>query len=681
MNKWFLTQTESMGENMKLKQKIAASAALLFAALPVLTSAAPMAQAEAPAVYFNEMDTSVNGGEPIRGVDISSVLAIEEAGVVFYNEYGNRQDIFRTLSEYGVNYIRVRVWNAPCDSAGNSYGGGNCDVETAAEIGRRAAQYGMKLLVDFHYSDFWSDPGKQTVPKAWQSYTHEQKQQAIYQFTADSLRKISDAGADIGMVQVGNETNCFFCGETDMYKICELFASGCRAVREFDRDVLIALHFANPASGYYDWYAQVLNECNVDYDVFATSYYPYWHGTTENLTNVLRTIGNTYNKYVMVAETAYPYTSEDGDTFGNAVSESSTDAEFRYDISVDGQAQCLSDVFQAVANVGQKGIGAFYWEPAWLGVPDLSWEEQHALWEQYGSGWATAYAGEFDESATAAGGSSYDNQALFDFDGRPLDSLSVFRQVYPQNEVSHDPIGAQLPEGSYRIRNVNSGLYLTVADGEEAAGSNVVQYEADGAAPYNTWHLRSSGDGYYRMYSDLGDGNTYLLDLDYGKADNQTNIGIYTNTDSAAQEFMLIENDDGSYYIVTKVTGGKSAIELVNAETQNGANVQQFEINGHDCQKWILEPVEDYYCTGDLDGNDRIDAFDLAYMKKLLLDARHHMAADLNRDEAVSMVDMLALQRYLFGEPSFQPHRGGTPHNTIFPHVNKSQRPQNQEEQ
>ena len=345
-----------------------------------LTKFSPVS-AENDAVYFSQFDMNVNDGEPIRGVDISSILAVENAGVTYCNEYGRKQDIFRTLSEHGVNYIRVRVWNEPYDSKGNNYGGGNCDLYTAAEIGRRAAKYGMKLLVDIQYSDFWADPEKQTRPKYWIQHDHETLKGEIYKYTSWVLETISEAGGNIGMVQVGNETNCFFCGETDMYKICDLFASGDQAIRDFDRSVLIAHHFANPSTGYYAWYAQVMDECNLDYDVFATSYYPYWHGTTKNLTNVLKEIADTYNKYVMVAETAYPYTSEDGDTFGNAVSEDSDSAVFRYDISVDGQAQCLKDVFQAVANVGKKGIGVFYWEPAWLGVNGISWEEQSSLWK------------------------------------------------------------------------------------------------------------------------------------------------------------------------------------------------------------------------------------------------------------------------------------------------------------
>lgn len=389
----------------------------------------------ASSVTFNDFDLSVNGGEPIRGVDVSSVLSLEKAGVKFYNEQGSEQDIFRTLSDNGVNYIRVRVWNEPWDSNGNGYGAGNCDLHTAAEIGRRAAAYGMKLLVDIQYSDFWADPGKQTRPKYWAKHDHNTLKGEIYKYTKWVLETVREGGGDIGMVQVGNETNCFFCGEKDMYKICDLFASGNKAVRDFDPDILIAHHFANPnKTDYYQWYAQVMNECGLDYDVFATSYYPYWHGTLSNLTGVLKSIGDKYNKYVMVAETAYPYTNDDGDNFNNAVNQWSENVTLNYPISVEGQTQCLTDVFKAVADTGRHGIGVFYWEPAWLGVPDISYQQQAELWTKFGSGWATDYAKEYDKDVDKAGGSSYDNQALFDFHGKPLDSLRVFGNIYPRNE-------------------------------------------------------------------------------------------------------------------------------------------------------------------------------------------------------------------------------------------------------
>lgn len=264
------------------------TSAALFAAGAIGTAPVRADSAELRSVTFTDFDTSVNGGEPIRGVDISSIISIENAGVRFYDENGREQDIFRTLAENGVNYIRVRVWNDPYDSSGNSYGGGNNDVYTAGLIGARAAKYNMKLLVDIQYSDFWADPEKQTRPKYWAEHDTDTLSGEIYKWTEWVLRSVTEAGGDIGMVQVGNETNCFFCGEDDMYTVCKLFASGEKAVRDFDKDILIAHHFADPSTGYYDWYAQVMNECGLDYDVFATSYYPYWHGTTDDLTSVLK---------------------------------------------------------------------------------------------------------------------------------------------------------------------------------------------------------------------------------------------------------------------------------------------------------------------------------------------------------------------------------------------------------
>ena len=170
----------------------------------------PLVSAENDTVYFSQFDMNVNGGEPIRGVDISSILAVENAGVTFCNEYGRKQDIFRTLSEHGVNYIRVRVWNEPYDSRGNSYGGGNCDLYTAAEIGRRAAKYGMKLLVDIQYSDFWADPEKQTRPKYWIQHDHETLKGEIYKYTAWVLKPFLKPVEILAWFRWGMKPTAFF---------------------------------------------------------------------------------------------------------------------------------------------------------------------------------------------------------------------------------------------------------------------------------------------------------------------------------------------------------------------------------------------------------------------------------------------------------------------------------------
>ncbi|MEW9053473.1 MAG: glycosyl hydrolase 53 family protein [Neobacillus sp.] len=368
----------------------------------------------------------------IKGVDISSIISLENSGVKFKNEAGAEQDIFKTVADSGVNYIRVRVWNDPFDTSGNGYGGGNNDLETAIEIGKRATKYGMKLLVDFHYSDFWADPAKQQAPKAWENMSFEAKKTALYNYTKDSLEAMQAAGIDIGMVQVGNETNGGLAGEKDWTKMSALFNEGSKAIRAVDPDILIALHFTNPeTSGRYASVAKTLSENGVDYDVFASSYYPFWHGTLANLTSVLKNVAKTYGKKVMVVETSYTYTAEDGDGHGNTAPKDSGQT-LNYPITVQGQATAVRDVIEAVVNIGEAGIGVFYWEPAWLPVgPATQLQQNKTLWEKYGSGWATSYASEYDPHDAGAwyGGSAVDNQALFDFNGNPLPSLNVFKYV------------------------------------------------------------------------------------------------------------------------------------------------------------------------------------------------------------------------------------------------------------
>ena len=374
----------------------------------------------------------------ILGMDASCVPALEKSGVRYYDHEGQEKDVYRILSENGINYIRVRIWNDPFDGAGNGYGGGNCDIHNAVTIGKRATENGMKLLVDFHYSDFWADPAKQMVPKAWASLDFDGKCDALYAFTKESLQLLKAAGVDIGMVQIGNETNGSLCGETEWAKICRLISAGAAAVRESCPETKVAVHFANPEkSGTYENYAKQLETYQVDYDVFASSYYPFWHGSMENLSNLLSEIARTYGKEVMVAETSYAYTAEDTDFSHNTVGAGSeVDG---YSFTVQGQADLVRDVIDLLANKTEKGIGVFYWEGTWISAGGKAYAENAALWEKYGSGWASSYAGAYDpdDAGKWYGGCAVDNQALFDAKGRALESLKVFALVRQGN----DPAG------------------------------------------------------------------------------------------------------------------------------------------------------------------------------------------------------------------------------------------------
>jgi len=367
-----------------------------------------------------------------RGMDASAVLALENSGVKYYNFDGEEQDVFMTLAQAGVNYIRLRVWNDPYDENGNGYGGGNNDVATAIALGQRATKYGMKVCIDFHYSDFWADPKKQFVPKAWEGMDIEEKSDALYNFTLESLTQLLDAGVDVGMVQIGNEINNGMSGETDVANVRKLLTAGSKAVREAaansGKEILVAIHYTNiDDMKKLDTLLTGLQVKEIDYDIVGLSFYPYWHGTIEDLKNAIIHIRDTYGKKVYVAENAYCYTAEDGDGSANSV-EGTDDLAEGYSASVQGQANEVRDVCAAASEAGAEGV--FYWEGTWIPVGPAD-ADNSDLWEKYGSGWASSYASGYDpkDAGQYYGGCSWDNQAMFDFTGHPLASLNVFKYL------------------------------------------------------------------------------------------------------------------------------------------------------------------------------------------------------------------------------------------------------------
>ena len=494
----------------------------------------------------------------ITGVDVSSYISEIESGVVYYDWDGNaldKQGFFNLLADSGVNWIRVRVWNNPYDADGNGYGGGDNDLDKAIEIGKLATNAGMKVLVDFHYSDFWADPAKQKAPKAWSSMSLTEKETALYNYTYDSLTAIKAAGVDVGMVQVGNETNNGMCGETDMTSKCALYNKGSEAVRTVDANILIALHFTNPENaGSYASIAEKLAANNVDYDVFASSYYTYWHGTMSNLTSVLKNIADTYGKKVMVAETSYAYTMQDGDGHENTIKNSATDLVSGYSATVQGQTNVVRDVIQAVADIGSAGIGMFYWEPAWIPVK-YAYENgkvsqdilasNKTIWESKGSGWASGYAVEYDpdDAGVWYGGSAWDNQAMFDFAGKPLASLNVYKCVRTgaKTTVKVDSAEALNVE-------INAGDALTLPD-------RVIIYYNDGTAGEGnvTWDTNGTD------VSTLEEG-TYVF---YGTIQG-CDIKAVLNVNVKAHNYVVNPSFEDSDRSMWAITGDADATDYQN---------------------------------------------------------------------------------------------------------------------
>jgi len=598
----------------------------------------PEGKIEGSSLYVNKVENLSE--DFIMGMDASCVPALEASGVKYYNYNGEEQDVFQTLAEAGVNYIRVRVWNDPYDADGNGYGGGNCDIENCIAIGKRATKYGMKLLVNFHYSDFWADPAKQMAPKAWKDLELEEKTEALYQYTKECLEKLKDAGVDVGMVQIGNETNGKMCGETNWMNMHPLMSAGSKAVREVFPEALVAVHFANPekVTNYAD-YAWKLMSYGVDYDVLASSYYPFWHGTLENLTQVLTDINQKYGKKVMVMETSYTYTSEDTDFNGNTIAGNDGSVVMNYPCTVQGQATCVRDVIETVANI-PGGIGVCYWEGTWITVGQNSWEENSAKWEQFGSGWASSFAGDYDpdDAGKWYGGCAVDNQALFDADGHPLESLRIFNLARYGNEVEPkadaledvqmlcdvgkpivmpETVNAVLTDGSKTPVSVTWNV--TAAELDAMANGGAAKYTVTGTAegaPVNAYLTVIEFNYLQNDSFEMGDLTGWTL-TELGKADelhvedkvtDSLTGKFHMHFWSAAQnsvEFSLeqaVENlSSGKYKFSISIMGGDAGETEVYAYVKiNGQIVSTapMSINGY--QNWSTGTITGIeYTEGD----------------------------------------------------------------------------------
>ncbi len=365
----------------------------------------------------------------MKGADISTIKEVESLGGRFY-DHGIEKDVFVILKSYGFNVIRLRLWNDPYTEDGKPYGAGCNDLPTTIELSRRALSHGMEVLLDIQYSDFWADPGKQRVPKAWRGMDASRLEEAVYTYTRDTLLAMRQAGAFPTLIQVGNElTNGMLwpLGKLPAYdNLTRFINAGIHGVREVDRDMPIILHLDNGGNNamYRDWFDHYL-ERGEDFQIIGLSYYPFWHGSLEDLQHNMNDLAVRYGKELMVVEVSMGFTMEDYAVYeklgpherkGYATRPELVE-KVPFPMSREGQCEFMKAFLQVIEQVpAHKGRGFFYWEPAWLPVA--------------GSGWATKDALQYIEEE-GPGGNEWANQALFDYEGNVLPALEIIRDYRP----------------------------------------------------------------------------------------------------------------------------------------------------------------------------------------------------------------------------------------------------------
>jgi len=352
------------------------------------------------------------------GADLSYVNQVLDYNGVF-QDGGTVVSPYKIFKDHGANLVRLRLWHNPVwtkevygDDGTQLYNDFN-DVEKAIEL---AKQQGLQVLLDFHYSDTWADPGNQKIPVAWLDIKNiTDLKDSVYNYTFKVLNNLKSKSLLPEFVQIGNETNCglLYTDAPTGFPTCNgcngqwtnlrsVIKAGIDAVRDVAADdIKIALHVADPKNVDW-WFTNVVNDSEVsDFDIIGFSYYPIWHTTVtvSQLSNSVADFKNKFNKDVMMLETAYPWTTNGNDSYNNIFGGQTPVAGFAY--TNQGQLDMMKTLTQEVMDGG--GIGIIYWEPAWItsNMKDL---------------WGT--------------GSAWENNAFFDFDGEVNAGIQFMTHTY-----------------------------------------------------------------------------------------------------------------------------------------------------------------------------------------------------------------------------------------------------------
>lgn len=343
------------------------------------------------------------------GVDLSYVNQVEDYQGI-YKDSNIVKDPFVIMKNHGANTVRVRLWHTPKWVGALNGGKMYYDLTGAEKTIRRAKEAGMAVSLDIHYSDRWADPDHQEIPAAWNGLTLVVMKDSVYNYTSSVLNYLKAKNLVPEMVQIGNEVNSGMLWPTgkvtgnNWTAFAQLLNSGIKAVRDFSVTSSIKpkiiLHVAQLQHTDY-WTKGITSNGVTDFDILGLSHYTKW-STVQNMqavTDSIQQFVNRFGKTVMVVETAYPFTGDNADGYTNIFSAS--DAAPGYNVSKEDQLRYMKDLTQAIIKGGGKGI--MYWEPAWIS-------------SKLNDGWGI--------------GSSWENNAFFDFNGNALPVMDYMSYPY-----------------------------------------------------------------------------------------------------------------------------------------------------------------------------------------------------------------------------------------------------------
>lgn len=326
----------------------------------------------------------------MRGADVSTVQRTQDLGGRYFDASGAARDPLDILKGVGVNYVRLRVWNNPASGYNNK--------AKLLAYARTVKAKGLSLLIDFHYSDTWADPGKQFKPAAWANHNISQLQTDVYNYTFDICSSLKAQGTTPDSVQIGNEINVGMLWpegrvvNNNFTNLGLLLKAGYRATKDCNSGTKVIIHTADADSdANARWFYDGITAQGVTWDITGLSYYCFWHGSLSNLSNVITDVRTRYGKPVVIAETAYAFTTANADGQGNSYPGSPACSGFPATWA--GQAAEFTSVQNTARSAG--AVGVFYWEPTWYAIA--------------GNGW--------DPANMNGTGDGWDNMAVFDWTG------------------------------------------------------------------------------------------------------------------------------------------------------------------------------------------------------------------------------------------------------------------------